>query len=117
MSKLLEKFKGAKGNWYVLGDIIDNDMGNPIAKVQGCFNSEVERANAKLIASAPKLVKASLASYIKLQQLSNAISVIAVETEAQRCELRDTIASALGLSPIEVQNFVVKQSKEKESID
>jgi len=53
----MEEF--TKGTWFLnskleITDIEDND----ICAVQGCFNSGTEKANARLIASAPELLKA-----------------------------------------------------------
>lgn len=54
----MEQFKGTKGKWFKAGDIIDDESGNEIAKVQGVFNNETETHNANLISAAPDLLKA-----------------------------------------------------------
>jgi hypothetical protein len=52
------KFEGTKEDWFLFRDTIDDGDGNSIARVQGCYNEDVEKANAKLIAAAPDMLAA-----------------------------------------------------------
>jgi hypothetical protein len=61
------EFKGTKGEWYVVGsepaEIATDKKSICFVGIQDYFNKDIEqRANAKLIAAAPELLKALIKS-------------------------------------------------------
>ena len=85
----MKEFKGTKGKWSKYRDTIDCDDGNSIAKVQGCYSLDVEKANAQLIASAPELLEA-------LQELVNLSFKLGINDSAKFVNARKAINKALG---------------------
>ena len=68
------EFKGTKGEWYVVGsepsEIATDKKTICFVGIQDYFNKDIEqRANAKLIAAAPKLLEACIMALQAVKEL------------------------------------------------
>lgn len=110
------EFKGTKEKWNIHED---NEIGiliggyNPISDVCTVHrygDKTEENANAKLIASAPRMIKTLIRTYLKLQVLSNKNVSNAIETDLTRADLRNTICEALGVKDQELQEYIEQEA-------
>lgn len=85
----------------------DDALGSRIAD---CSNSghgisvAQERANARLIASSPRLLQAAQDAYLQMLSVNDQWTRVTLSYQGALCQLRDSIAAATGRDPESVQD-------------
>lgn len=124
-SKFIQWLKFTPGPWFLIEDeedpgyepsntlaIVDNE-GYCITDVYNagelCGDEDLRKQcteNGRIIAASPLMVSALFDAYLMLQRLANQSVSIAISTDSERAQLRNTLCEATGAGAQALQEFV-----------